>query len=53
MKLSKCHFFMKEIQYLWHMLSTKDIKPLPSKTQAIKNMFLPKYQNKYVHSLDS
>ena len=35
MKLSKCHFFSKEIQYLGHILSTKGIHPLPSKTQAI------------------
>ena len=32
MKLSKCHFFSKEIQYLGHILSTKGIYPLPSKT---------------------
>ena len=38
MKLGKCHFFRKEIQYLGHIPSTKGIKPLPSKTQAIKNM---------------
>ena len=42
MKLSKCHFFTKEIQYLGHILSTKGIRPLPSKTQAIKNMHPPK-----------
>ena len=42
MKLSKCHFFTKEIQYLWHILSTKGIRPLPSKTQAIKHMYPPK-----------
>ena len=42
MNLSKCHIFTKEIQYLGHTLSTKGIKPLPSKTQAIKNMHLPK-----------
>ena len=42
MKLSKCHFFTKEIQYLGHILSIKGIKPLPSKTQAIKNMHPPK-----------
>ena len=35
MKLSKCHFFSKEIHYLGHVLSTKGIFPLPSKTQAI------------------
>ena len=41
MKLSKCHFFSKEIQYLGHSLSTKDICLLPSKTQAIQKMHLP------------
>ena len=34
MKLSKCHFFDKEIQYLG--LSSTGIKPLPSKTADIK-----------------
>ena len=38
MKLSKCHFFAKEIQYLGHILSNTGIKPLPSKTTAIKLM---------------
>ena len=42
MKLNKCHFFTKEIQYLGHILNTKGIRPLPSKTQAIKNMHPPK-----------
>ena len=42
MKLSKCHFFMKEMQYLGHILSTKDIWPLPSKHQAIENLHPPK-----------
>ena len=42
MKFSKCHFFKKEIQYLGHILSTKGIQPLPSKTQAIQNMHPPK-----------
>ena len=42
MKFCKYHFFTKKIQYLRHILSTKGIKPLPSKTQAIKNMHLPK-----------
>ena len=42
MKLSKCHFFTIEIQYLGHILSTKGIWPLPSKTQAIQNMHPPK-----------
>ena len=42
MKFSKCHFFMREIQYLGHILSTKGIKPLPSKTQANRSMHPPK-----------
>ena len=42
MKLSKCHFFTKEIQYLSHVLSTKGICLLPSKKQAIQNMHPPK-----------
>ena len=41
MKLSKCHFFSKEIQYLGHILSTKGIHPLPSKTEAIQKMHPP------------
>ena len=42
MKLSKCYFFPKKIQYLRHILSTKGIRPLPSKTQALNNMHPPK-----------
>ena len=40
-KLNKYHFFSKEIQYLGHILSTKDIWPLPSKMQAIQKMHPP------------
>ena len=35
-KLSKSHFFVKDIQYFGHVLSTTGIKPLPSKPAAIK-----------------
>ena len=42
LKLSKCQFFAKKIQYLGHVLSTTDIKPLPSKTVANKLMNSPK-----------
>ena len=42
MKLNKCHFFTKEIQYLGHILSTTGISPLPSNTQAINNIHPPK-----------
>ena len=42
MKFSRCYFFTKEIHYLGHILSTKGIQPLPSKTQAIQTMHPPK-----------
>ena len=42
MKLSKCHFFAKEIQYLGHILGTMGIRPLPLKTHVINNMHPPK-----------
>ena len=42
MKLSKCHFFANEIQYLGHVLSSTCIKLLPSKTAATKFMNTPK-----------
>ena len=38
MKLSRCYFFVKEIQYFGHVLDTMSIKPLPAKTAAIKLM---------------
>ena len=41
MKLSKCHFFYKEIQYLGHILGKEGIKPVPAKTEAIKIMHPP------------
>ena len=49
MKLSKCHFFMKEMQYLGYILSTKGIKPFPLKTKAIQNVHPPKTP-KQVHA---
>ena len=49
MKFSKCHFFAKEIQYLGCILSTMAIRPLPLKTQAIKNMHPPETA-KQVHA---
>ena len=41
MKMSKCNFFSKDIQYLGHILSTTGIWPLPSKTHAIQHMQAP------------
>ena len=45
-KLSRCHFFAKEIQYLGHILSNTGIKPLPSGIVAIKLMNHPPKLNK-------
>ena len=50
MKLNNCHFFSKEIQYLEHILNTKGICPLPSKTQAIQDMH-PPTTPKQVHAI--
>ena len=41
MKLNKCHFFAKEIQYLRHILGMEGIRPVPAKTEAIKAMHPP------------
>ena len=41
MKMSKCFFFPKEIQDLGHILSATGIRPLPSRTHAIKHMQPP------------
>ena len=41
MKLSKCHFFAEEIQYLGHILGMEGIRPVPAKTEAIKTMHPP------------
>ena len=40
-KLSKCHSFTKEIQYLRHILGVEGIRPVPAKTEAIKAMHPP------------
>ena len=50
-KLSKCHFFAKEIQYLGHVLSSTGIKPLPSGTADIKLINPPKMLNKHFWNL--
>ena len=49
MKLSKCHFFAKEIQYLGHILGVERIRPVLAKTEAIKAMHPPVNQ-KQVHA---
>ena len=49
MKLSKCHFFAKEIQYLRHILGMEWIRPVPANTVAIKAMH-PPVNPKQVHA---
>ena len=49
MKLSKYHFFAKEIQYLRHILGVEGIRPVPAKTEAIKAMH-PPVNPKQVHA---
>ena len=49
MKLIKCHFFAKEIQYLGHILGIEGVKPVPAKTEAIRAM-LPPVNPKQVHA---
>jgi hypothetical protein len=42
LKLSKCHFFVKEIQYLGYVISENGISPDPKKIEAIKKMQEPR-----------
>ena len=44
LKLQKCSFFKKHIQYLGHLLSDEGIQLLPEKLESIKNMPRPKNQ---------
>ena len=41
LKLQKCNFFKRHIQYLGHLISSKGIHPLPEKLESIKNMPTP------------
>ena len=43
LKLQKCSFLKKHIQYLGHLLSDEGIQPLPEKLESIKNM--PRLKN--------
>src|SRR4051794_5130076 len=37
LKKKKCHFFKKELAFLGHIISEKDIHPDPDKVSAVKN----------------
>ena len=47
MKMSKCNFFSKEIQYSGHILSTTGIQPLTSKTMPYNICNHPLHPNKF------
>ena len=42
LKLEKCHFFKKHIQYLGHLISADGIQPLPEKLESITKMPAPR-----------
>ena len=42
LKLEKCCFFKKDIQYLGHLISAERIQPLPEKLESIVKMPAPK-----------
>ena len=42
LKLEKCCFFKKHIQYLGHLISAEGIQPLPEKLESIAKMPVPK-----------
>ena len=41
LKLQKCSFFKKHIQYLGHLISDEGIQPLPEKLASIRNISVP------------
>ena len=41
LKLQKCSFFKKHIQYLGHLISDEEIQPLPEKLESIAKMPVP------------
>ena len=42
LKLEKCCFFKKHIQYLGHLISADGIQPLPEKLKSITKMPAPR-----------
>ena len=42
LKLQKCSFFKKHIQYLRHLISDEGIQPLPEELESIAEMPVPK-----------
>ena len=52
LKLQKCSFFKKHIQYLGHLLSEEGIQPLPEKLESISKMPTPKNAKQVKQFLD-
>ena len=46
LKLQKCSFFKKHIQYLGHLISDEGIQPLPEKLESIAKMPVPQNANR-------
>ena len=44
LKLQKCNFFKKHIQYLGHLISDEGIHPLPEKLESIRKIIAPNNQ---------
>lgn len=44
LKISKCHFFQKEVTFLGHLISGDGVSTDPKKTQAIKDWRQPQTQ---------
>ena len=42
LKLEKCWFFKKHIEFLGHLISAEGIQPLPEKLESIAKMPAPK-----------
>ena len=51
LKLQKCSFFKKHIQYLGHLISDEGIQPLPEKLESIAKM--PGFSTIYGRSFGS
>ena len=42
-KFSKCEFWLKEVQFLGHIVNAKGIHVDPAKIEAVKNWIAPKF----------
>ncbi|XP_034085120.1 uncharacterized protein K02A2.6-like isoform X2 [Gymnodraco acuticeps] len=46
-KMSKCHFFQKEVQYLGHRVSSEGVATDPDKISAVENWRVPRDVTEY------